>query len=77
MQKEKRNTSVMENIAITRVGAEDRRGWLDVMLVQMGCMICVPSLMTGALLIESMSRSKNFYKPDLGNYRDRLVCCSV
>lgn len=47
--------SVMENIAITRVGKEDRKSWLAVMLVQMGCMICVPSLMTGAILIEAMT----------------------
>lgn len=50
-----RKNSVMENIAITRVSKADRKSWLDVMLVQMGCMICVPSLMTGALLIGAMT----------------------
>lgn len=55
MENKSRNTAVMENIAITRVNKAERKSWLDVMLVQMGCMICVPSLMTGALLIEGMS----------------------
>lgn len=54
MENNKKN-SVMENIAITRVGKSDRKSWLEVMLVQMGCMICVPSLMTGALLVEAMT----------------------
>lgn len=74
MQKEKRNTSVMENIAITRVGAEDRRGWLDVMLVQMGCMICVPSLMTGALLIESMSMTNTIIAAVIGSI---IICLMI
>ena len=50
-----KSTAVMKNKAITRVGKEERKSWVSVMLVQMGCMICVPSLMTGALLIEAMS----------------------
>ena len=76
MENSKKN-SVMENIAITRVGKEDRKGWLDVMLVQMGCMICVPSLMTGALLIESMTMTNMIIASVIGCLIVCLLICVV
>lgn len=54
---QKKKSGAMESIAITRVPKEDRRSWVAVMLVQMGCMICIPALMTGALMIKAMPLS--------------------
>ena len=38
----------MENFALEQVRPEDRKGWISLAFVQMGMIICVPSLLLGA-----------------------------
>lgn len=40
----------MENFALEQVRPEDRKGWISLAFVQMGMIICVPSLLLGCLL---------------------------
>ena len=40
----------MENFALEQVRPEDRKGWISLTFVQMGMIICVPSLLLGCLL---------------------------
>lgn len=40
----------MENFALEQVRPEDRKGWISLAFVQMGMIICVPSLLLGRLL---------------------------
>ena len=40
----------MENFALEQVRPEDRKGWIFLAFVQMGMIICVPSLLLGCLL---------------------------
>lgn len=40
----------MENSALEQVRPEDRKGWISLAFVQMGMIICVPSLLLGCLL---------------------------
>lgn len=66
MESTKKHSELVENLAITRVPKEKRRSWISVMLVQMGCMICVPALMTGALLVEAMTLTNAFIATIIG-----------
>ena len=51
---EERKKGGLETTTLQRVPLEARKSWLDVALIQAGIMICVPSLMLGGILAESM-----------------------
>ena len=50
--KKKKNT--METTTLTKVPMEERKSWISVAFMQAGIMICVPSLLLGAILSASM-----------------------
>lgn len=52
-EKEKKKT--METTTLTQVPMEERKSWISVAFMQAGIMICVPSLLLGGMLAESMS----------------------
>lgn len=54
---ENKKGSGFETTTLSVVPMEDRKSWIDVALIQAGIMICVPSLLLGGILAESMSLS--------------------
>lgn len=50
----KEKAAGIETTTLKRVQANEKKGWVSVMLVQLGCMVCVPSLMLGGLLSSAM-----------------------
>lgn len=56
-KKNNKNNSSIETTTLEPVPMEERKGWVDVALIQAGIMICVPSLLLGGILAESMSLS--------------------
>ena len=54
MNKEKKHSHV-ETTTLTPVPMNERKSWLNVALIQAGIMICVPSLLLGGMLVQSMS----------------------
>lgn len=55
MDEKKKRGSNIETTTLEKVPMEERKGWIDVALIQAGIMICVPSLLLGGILAESMS----------------------
>ncbi len=51
----KENKNSVESVTLEKVPMEERKSWVDVAMIQAGVMICVPSLMVGGMLAESMS----------------------
>ncbi|MDY3618304.1 cytosine permease [Agathobaculum sp.] len=47
----------MESVTLQPVPMDERKSWIDVALIQAGILICVPSLMLGGMLAQSMSMS--------------------
>lgn len=47
-------TSGVETTTLEKVPLSERKSWLDVAMIQAGIMICVPSLLLGGMLAESM-----------------------
>lgn len=47
----------VEITTLSEVPPEERKNWIDVALIQAGIMICVPSMMLGGILADSMSMS--------------------
>ena len=45
---------------------EERKSWADVAMIQAGIMICVPSLMLGGILAESMPMSQAIWSGVIG-----------
>lgn len=45
----------METTTLKKVAPDEKKSWVSVMMVQLGCMVCVPSLMLGGLLAASMT----------------------
>lgn len=54
MNEEKKRSRV-ETTTLEPVPMEERKSWLNVALIQAGIMICVPSLLLGGMLVQSMS----------------------
>lgn len=52
---EKKKMGGIETTTLEPVPMENRKSWLDVALIQAGIMICVPSLLLGGILADSMS----------------------
>lgn len=52
---EKAKKKTMETTTLTQVPMEERKSWISVAFMQAGIMICVPSLLLGGILAESMS----------------------
>ena len=57
MEQEKKTGNV-ESVTLEQVPMEERKSWADVAMIQAGIMICVPSLMLGGILAESMPMSQ-------------------
>lgn len=57
MQEKKKRESHMESTTLEAVPMNERKGWLNVALIQAGIMICVPSLLLGGILADAMSLS--------------------
>lgn len=55
MDEKKKKGSNIETTTLEKVPMEERKNWIDVALIQAGIMICVPSLLLGGILAESMS----------------------
>ena len=55
--KDTSKNSGIETTTLQEVPMSERKPWLDVALIQAGIMICVPSLLLGGTLAESMSLS--------------------
>ena len=51
----KNKKSGIETTTLEPVPIEERKSWFDVALIQAGIMICVPSLLLGGILADSMS----------------------
>ena len=51
----KKNKNSVESVTLEKVPMDERKSWIDVAMIQAGVMICVPSLMVGGILAESMS----------------------
>lgn len=51
---ENKNSNQIEAFALEPVSAENRKSWISVTFVQAGMFICVPSLLLGAMLAQSM-----------------------
>lgn len=47
----------VETTTLKKVPLEERKSWINVAFIQAGIMICVPSLLLGGILAESMSMS--------------------
>ena len=54
MNEEKKHSRV-ETTTLTPVPMKERKSWINVALIQAGIMICVPSLLLGGMLVQSMS----------------------
>ena len=67
----------LENVALDRVPADQRTGWLDVSLIQAGCYICVPSLMLGAMLVQAMSFTDALIAGALGYAISVAITCLI
>ncbi|MGN0711219.1 MAG: cytosine permease [Anaerovoracaceae bacterium] len=65
MKTEKKKNNI-ETTTLSRVPMEDRKNWIDVALIQAGIMICVPSLLLGGILAESMSMANAILSGILG-----------
>ncbi len=46
--------TMIEKTTLTRVPDSERKGWVDIALIQAGIIICVPSLLYGGMLAEKM-----------------------
>ena len=66
MDNEKQKYSGVETTTLERVPMEQRKSWLDVALIQAGIMICVPSLLVGGILAESMSLANAIISGTIG-----------
>lgn len=66
----------VESTTLERVSDDERKSWVDVALIQAGVMICVPSLMLGGLLAESMSLSNAIISGVIG-YILSIVVTSI
>lgn len=66
MFEEKKKEKQMEDFALEKVKAEDRKSWISLAAVQTGIFICVPSLLLGALLTEAMPVSQAIIAGILG-----------
>ena len=55
MEDKKKKSGSIETTTLERVPMGERKGWIDVALIQAGIMICVPSLLLGGILAEGMS----------------------
>lgn len=53
MNEEKRHSRI-ETTTLTPVPMQERKSWMNVALIQAGIMICVPSLLLGGMLVQSM-----------------------
>ena len=78
MEQEKKAGNV-ESVTLEQVPMEERKSWADVAMIQAGIMICVPSLMLGGILAESMRCfwKTGLIKTDLctvHDLHDWLVC---
>ena len=51
---QEKKTGNVESVTLEQVPMEERKSWADVAMIQAGIMICVPSLMLGGILAESM-----------------------
>lgn len=47
--------SSMETVTLEPVAMSDKKSWIDIAMIQSGILICVPSLMLGGILAESMN----------------------
>lgn len=74
MSKEKKHASV-ETITLESVPMEDRKSWIDVALIQAGIMICVPSLLLGGILAESMDLGPAILSGTVGYIIVSLLFC--
>lgn len=45
----------IEAFALSRVPDEQRKSWLDMVMVQAGMVICIPAFLLGSMLAEGMS----------------------
>lgn len=54
MNAEKKRSNI-ETTTLSPVPMEERKSWMNVALIQAGIMICVPSLLLGSMLVQSMS----------------------
>ena len=54
MDEKKKKGSNIETTTLEKVPMEERKNWIDVALILAGIMICVPSLLLGGRLAESM-----------------------
>ena len=73
--KEKKKSGGIETTTLMPVPAEERKSWLDVALIQAGIMICVPSLLLGGILAESMPLSGAVVSGIVGYLIVILVFC--
>ncbi|MDD4376697.1 MAG: cytosine permease [Eubacteriales bacterium] len=55
MNEKKKKSSSIETTTLEKVPIDERKGWVDVALIQAGIMICVPTLLLGGILAENMS----------------------
>ena len=65
MEQEKKTGNV-ESVTLEQVPMEERKSWADVAMIQAGIMICVPSLMLGGILAESMPMSQAIWSGVIG-----------
>ena len=65
VEQEKKAGNV-ESVTLEQVPMEERKSWADVAMIQAGIMICVPSLMLGGILAESMPMSQAIWSGVIG-----------
>ena len=63
---QEKKTGNVESVTLEQVPMEERKSWADVAMIQAGIMICVPSLMLGGILAESMPMSQAIWSGVIG-----------
>ena len=63
---QEKKTGNVESATLEQVPMEERKSWADVAMIQAGIMICVPSLMLGGILAESMPMSQAIWSGVIG-----------